>query len=497
MSHALLQTSDATFLLVQEPWYGRIQTSRLDSDPSGIEILGTTHNNLWESFLPRHSPTDRCKVAVFIKAEFARSFQITNILDHPLASPTSMVIDVEYGDKSFRIVNIYHSVPESGHGLSHVFSADLDDVTPTLMVGDFNTHSPTWSRPGATTSSWAARLEDWFEAQGLQLLNPPGEPTWCGREDQTPSVLDLVLLNDAASVTDQFSPLTIDFEASLDSDHAGMMLTWFPLEALALNLPAHLAGYAIDDAYQDAWIAAFRRLPLTPNPDTAETLDDAASQLHADINLTSSSLFSPRKAPIPNGVRWWSDECSAALALMRGTHGSEHRTHLKAFRLTVANARQTWADEYLDQAPPNRLWQAASWIKGRRVSYIPPIWTPEGLSHDNTLMSKAFHDHFFSVSPSPVVPSQPDDPPPLPPRLLEEVILEEISTALFSTSNKSAPGSSGINYKLLKWAFAASPQRFLDLFNAALTLGHHPWKEASVVVIPKLNKPDYSLPKAY
>ena len=215
-----------------------------------------------------------------------------------------------------------------------------------------------------------------------------------------------MLLNNAASVTDQFSPLTIDFEASLDSDHTGMMLSWFPLEALALNPPAHLAGYAIDDTYRDAWIAAFRRLPFVPNPDSVESLEEAASQLHADINLVSSSLFSPRKVPLPNGVRWWSDECSAALALMRGTHGSEQRTRLKAFRLTVANARRAWADEYLDQAPPDRLWQAASWIKGRRASRIPPIRTPEGLSHDNALMSKAFHDRFFSVSPSPVSPSQ-------------------------------------------------------------------------------------------
>jgi len=74
---------------------------------------------------------------------------------------------------------------------------------------------------------------------------------------------------------------------------------------------------------------------------------------------------------------------------------------------------------------------------------------------------------------------------------------DEISAVLSSTSNKSAPGISSINYKLLKWAFAASPQRFLDLYNAALTLGYHPWKEALVVVIPKPNKPDYSLPKAY
>jgi len=74
---------------------------------------------------------------------------------------------------------------------------------------------------------------------------------------------------------------------------------------------------------------------------------------------------------------------------------------------------------------------------------------------------------------------------------------EEVKAALSGTSNGSALGWSGINYKLLKWAFEASPPRFTPLFNATISLGHHPWKNAKVVVLLKPNKPDYSLPKAY
>jgi hypothetical protein len=39
----------------------------------------------------------------------------------------------------------------------------------------------------------------------------------------------------------------------------------------------------------------------------------------------------------------------------------------------------------------------------------------------------------------------------------------------------------------------------IKVFNACLSLGHHParWKEAKVVAILKPNKPDYSLPKAH
>ena len=43
----------------------------------------------------------------------------------------------------------------------------------------------------------------------------------------------------------------------------------------------------------------------------------------------------------------------------------------------------------------------------------------------------------------------------------------------------------------------ACPDRFLEIFNAVISLRYHLWKEALVVVIPKPNKPNYSLPKAY
>ena len=123
--------------------------------------------------------------------------------------------------------------------------------------------------------------------------------------------------------------------------------------------------------------------------------------------------------------------------------------------------------------------------------------TETGLSQTPSEMADAFSSRFFSANRLPVLPSQPDDPEPLPPRTLTPISAEEVKAALSTTSNKSALGPSGITYKLLKWAFDACPDRFVDLFNAALTLGHHPWKDAKVVVIPKLNKGDYSIPKAY
>ena len=112
-------------------------------------------------------------------------------------------------------------------------------------------------------------------------------------------------------------------------------------------------------------------------------------------------------------------------------------------------------------------------------------------------MATAFASRFFPPDPTPIPTHHPDDPEPTLTHDLIAITAHEISAALRPTSNKSAPGWSGISYKLLKWAFAAQPSHFITLFNQALTLGYHPWKEAKVVVLTKPQRPDYSMPKAY
>ena len=167
-------------------------------------------------------------------------------------------------------------------------------------------------------------------------------------------------------------------------------------------------------------------------------------------------------------------------------------------RKTIKNAKRQWAHDFLDHATSDNLWAAARWRRGRSITRIPPLISANGsLTEDPAGQATALGDRFFNASPPTVEPSQPDDPPPLPIREWPPIIDEDIKIALSGTANGSAPGRSGINYKLLKWAFEASPSRFTTIFNSALSLGHHPWKDAKVIVLPKPGKPDYSKPKAY
>ena len=103
------------------------------------------------------------------------------------------MLDVYEGDSILtRLINVYHEVVDHRHTLQRLFDHDLDELTPTLVVGDFNTHSHRWSLPGHKPSSWVGQFDEWLDANSLSLLNPLHVPTWrSARTDMRPSVLDL------------------------------------------------------------------------------------------------------------------------------------------------------------------------------------------------------------------------------------------------------------------------------------------------------------------
>jgi hypothetical protein len=223
-------------------------------------------------------------------------------------------------------------------------------------------------------------------------------------------------------------------------------------------------------------------------------------------------------------------------------------------RKTLRDAKRSFFESLLtDSSTP--IWDVAKWRHGRRESLIHPIISPSGtLTTDFDSMAHTFKERFFNIvtdrptglasqallempnslgtastiqprlengervlrhppalqvnlatgcprpgSPGATLQAADSGGPPLftNRRTFFRVTEEEVRQALSTTSNKSAPGPSGITYKLLKWTFEANPDLIITTLNGALEQGTHPWGTADVVVIPKPNKPDYSLAKAY
>jgi len=136
--------------------------------------------------------------------------------------------------------------------------------------------------------------------------------------------------------------------------------------------------------------------------------------------------------------------------------------------------------------------------KGQRTNFFPALRKEDGtLTNDPAEKANIFCHKFFPDTRTAIEPIQEDDPPALPTRTWPQITEEEVAKALVHTSNKSAPGLTGTGYTLIKWANKERPDLLSRIYNLTLRLGVHPWKLATVVVINKPNKEDYSLPKAY
>ena len=191
------------------------------------------------------------------------------------------------------------------------------------------------------------------------------------------------------------------------------------------------------------------------------------------------------------GLAWWNEACQIAAADVSRAHGPERRHLSKVLRASIRHAKREWLEKLITD-PSTSIWDMAKWRNGRHSPWIPPI---DG-SSDPEEMGNAFASRFFQFpSPEKPVLTLPGTRAPKCPFYI--ITKSEVEQALCGTSNKSAPGPSGIGYKLVKWAFAAHPELLLDIYNAALCFGHHPWTTAKVVIIPKPNKTDYSAAKAY
>jgi Reverse transcriptase (RNA-dependent DNA polymerase) len=165
----------------------------------------------------------------------------------------------------------------------------------------------------------------------------------------------------------------------------------------------------------------------------------------------------------------------------------------------VKAAKRKWVNNFLHDATPERLWSAARWHLGRRQRLIPALTTASGLSDEPPRMAEALQACFFKLHPHPVTESFPDDLLPARPRPFSPISTAEIADCLQPTSNKSTPGPSGHNYKLVKWMFATQAECLTWIFNVCISQGYHPkaWRTAAITIVPKPGKEDYSLPKCY
>jgi hypothetical protein len=214
--------------------------------------------------------------------------------------------------------------------LNMLLGLDLDATIPTLVIGDFNLHSTSWSLLGWATSRGAHGLEEWMAEQTFELLNKPRFPTHMGEGGARDSTIDLAWCNMAMLMQGTFFGAQIDFGGSVGSDHA-------LIRVIASTL-AHVARAPLDwtdrfntDINAEAWaewecILRFELPPLTPLLYPSDIDLRVDSIYHAFNEACKATMKMVGAAPGFNS-RWWNDECKAVAKATRGGFWTEEEAH--------------------------------------------------------------------------------------------------------------------------------------------------------------------------
>ena len=210
----------------------------------------------------------------------------------------------------------------------------------------------------------------------------------------------------------------------------------------------------------------------------------------------SSSLYYKKS-------EWWNAELQSAHnhLSMLSSSDPNYSSHRIAYKHLVIKTKKDHFKKIIEKCTEDDIWSLHSWCtKPRKNNFLPSINFPLGpavLSHE---IAQGFIHEFFSPSQiSPVYSSLLLDSPPLNPREFSAITFNEVENALKTTSNSSFPGISQISYKFIKFSFHHISPFLIPLLNSILDFSYHPilWCQGLVVVIPKPNKNDYSLPRSY
>ena len=219
VTHALLNSiKNTNIILIQEPWFNRIGTARDDNAHEGMDILGGAAAPAWDIIYPGHTKDKPPKVMAYTRKQTQNTPNATHFTVVPCIDicphPTIQVLDVVFDKEQWQVINFYHDVRDAS-SLDALLDLDIDAVIPTLVIGNFNTHSQTWSPLDVPRSTGGTRIEDWAAMNLLMLANTPSEVTRKGAGHERDSVIDLAWYNEAALLASTFSDLTIDWEGSI------------------------------------------------------------------------------------------------------------------------------------------------------------------------------------------------------------------------------------------------------------------------------------------
>ncbi|KAF8718447.1 hypothetical protein AX14_011825, partial [Amanita brunnescens Koide BX004] len=371
------------------------------------------------------------------------------------------------------MVNVYNP-PKTNNSAVRSLIGILPQLRDAIIIqGDFNLPSGIWDPARNNSSPLSIDLFNHLSDEGFGLCNDEGAPTWTNRRGSF-SVLDLVFIKDSISTLEP--DIFVNMDGRGRSDHA--------LISFAFSSTEH-------------W-------------DLAESIQQRANSSSNDIEALTAAIGQDildswnRNSKPPRigstSITWWTAECQNAKDAFLTCRT---RANQRLYDAATKKARTDFFNRKIDQMTANDSpWEGVRWTKPRPPPKYSTIRRDGQPIEDMNMLFETMHDH-FSTSPAAKDISWEaiNNIPEHETRSFPPISKREIWDALRPTTNSSAPGPDHVTWRHLKLALSIpeTDDALMILFNKVCFTGTWPshFKDSVSVIIPKPNKPDYSIPKAY
>jgi ribonuclease HI len=506
ITHAILQdhanpeTSNTDIIIITEPWIGVVR--------SDTQEKGTNSHYDWKCIVPAN--IKEARVAIYVRK--SANIKVIPLLHEPYKRNDILTARISLTEnESFLLYAVYNS--PSDFSASNFLIDNVFLTEPTVMIGDFNLHSPNWDATVTSEDRHTSSFTEWLTDNSLRVLNDPNKPTYFGHHYQHKKVDDLVISNIDLFRDYEINPVTVESVRHYASDHAPIstLITYTGNEA---DIPSQEPNFSFSKEKKDKWIEhigpilenILLSIPISPsNTD----LDSTALAIMNATTQATQKVMEPTRISPYHTKHWWNEDLSNAINDLRqqaaGVKATQnpyliHRYERskKVFKEKIRFAKNNWATKRLEDANETNIWEFIRWYshggKRNRPIYSSPSNIP---AESDDERAEKLTNQFFP-DPPPAEPYQPQYPalpkfefPPLQPH--------EIDDAIKDCSMKSTPGPSNINYRAVQWIRDACPELFPKFFGACFANGHYPtpFKHSSTAVVPKPGKDDYSSPSAF
>ena len=492
--HELLENlqKDIDFLFIQENPVSFVRNVPSSKNEIGEPLIGPVVHRQWQC-IEKTAFQPSSQVAIYVNNRFLDNFQIFPDFS-PSLDPNLLVVTLKHNtikSCSFNIINVYNP-PKTRNSAVRSLIDTIPRLPNTMIIqGDFNLPSGIWDPSRNNSSPLSIDLFNHLSDEGFGLANDEGAPTWTNRRGNF-SVLDLVFINDSLAPLEP--DIFVNMEGRGRSDHALLSLAFGTTEHW--GRPYIPSGEEEEERFiQDLSDSICKNAQMLDHL----SAEDAVTRIGEDIlNSWNCNSKTPRVGA--GSTTWWTANCQRAKDefLARRT-----RENQKAYDAATKKARQDFFGRKIDLMTANNSpWEGVRWTKPRpppKYSTIRREGQPIG---DVESLFDTMHSH-FSTSPAAEHISWEaiNNIPQLSVRSFPPISQKEIWDALRPTTNSSAPGPDHVTWRHLKLALTLpeTDVSLMALYNKVCFTGSWPthFKESMSVIIPKPNKPDYTIPKAY